>query len=128
MSLTKVTILYWKCEINHTFIITLLNICCLAQACKYNALQRQRIVTNSSKVATFFPTWSYTMAIESYDYDSLESDNINEQSFICIPYLNDNGLWDILENGTVYRVAAESYEQAAQYIIDDLLTDNMVIL
>lgn len=47
---------------------------------------------------------------------------------IVIPFLNDNGLWDVLENGTVYRIAAETFEQAAQYMIDDLLTDNLVIL
>lgn len=54
---------------------------------------------------------------------------MNAQNFIIVvPFLNDNNLWDVLENGTVYRIAAETFEQAAQYIIDDLLTDNMVIL
>lgn len=54
---------------------------------------------------------------------------MSTQSFIIvIPFLNANGLWDVLENGNVYRVAAETFEQAAQFMIDDLLTDNIVIL
>lgn len=73
-----------------------------------------------------------TATIESYDFNSLDNADINyinEQSFaICIPFLNDNGLWDVLENGSVYMIAVETFEQAAQYMIDDLLTDNMVIL
>lgn len=54
---------------------------------------------------------------------------MSTQSFIIvIPFLNANGLWDVLESGNVYRIAAETYEEAAQFMLDDLLTDNMVIL
>lgn len=54
---------------------------------------------------------------------------MNEQKLIIvIPFLNKYGYWDVLENGSIYRITADSYEEAAQFMLDDLLYENMVIL